>query len=600
MANIITRPGNTSVHPLRFIEGSTQEFQELFGFPLPTFPESPKSAGDEPAFLVQLHPGLQSAFLNFLNATARSVMETTGKTREFQQAEWAYFQLLLQITTNAVENERRSGLLNLFWVAHSKEIAATVGEYFDRGVIPVHIKYQIHPLLRGFYRLVHRSMWQDFSSKAPQTLEYNLGVSFNHRLIESLFEDQLPLTQMDLPREHLEGVLVPENRRFRLSREEYSQIRTILRDRIRHGLDRQEPPLLDLLKVHLPSLDPSVYRDEATQTKMVFHPTIATYLFMDYDHTLGRLAGSATLKAGRDRRGGWHYLLHDYLDLIQAIRRFEVTHRLRSDIALMPPGLVEIQRTDQFAEGRLFQFFESSEIVQTARKVTILFADLRGFTATSEGGISEGELTRSLYAVFDPVADIVKRFNGLIDKFTGDGVMITFGTTQVSPEDEMNALRTAIAIQALVRDLQKQGKTPYRMGISLHTGRAQIGRFLPDEKAVDVTVIGRHVNIASRITGSGDSPWETEDERATDRGDADRGVWIDQNGVLYNWGISATPEHVEALRQSVSWEAEEGKKGTRYTCFDPKLQKKILIEYVGDAKLKGVERAQPIYRIVAA
>ncbi|MFQ5960515.1 MAG: adenylate/guanylate cyclase domain-containing protein [Candidatus Methylomirabilales bacterium] len=596
----ITRPGNTSADPPRFIEGRTEEVQELFGVPLPTFPESPKSAGDELTFLVQLHPGLQPACLSFLNATARSVTETTGKTREFEQAEWAYFQLLLQVTTNAVENERRSGLLNLFWVAHSKEVAATVREYFDRGGIPTYIKYQIHPLLRGFYRLVHRSMWQHFSSKAPHTLDYNLGLSFNHRLIESLFEDQLPLTQMDLPREHLEGVLVPQNRRFRLSREEYSQMRTILRDRIRYGLAKQEPPLLDLLKAHLPSLDLAAYHDEVAQIKMVFHPNIVTYLFMDYDQTLRRVAGSPTLKAGRDRRGGWHYLLHDYLDLIQAIRRFEVIHRLRSDIALMPPGLVELQMKDHFAEGRLFQFFESSEIVKTARNVTILFADLRGFTAASEGGISEVELTRSLYAVFDPVAEIVKRFNGQIDKFTGDGVMITFGTTQVSPEDEMNALRTAVAIQAVVRDLQKQGKTRYRMGMSLHTGRAQIGRFLPDEKTVDVTVIGRHVNIASRIIGSGSRAWETEDERTSDGGGSDQGVWIDQNGVLYNWGIAATPEHVEALRRNVPWEVEEGEKGTRYSCFDPELQKKILIEYVGDAKLRGVERAQPVYRVVAS
>ncbi len=596
----ITRPENTNVDPPRFIEGRTEEVQELFGVPLPTFPESPKSAGGEPAFLVQLHSGLQSAFLNFLNATARSVTETTGKTREFEQAEWAYFQLLLQVTINAVENERRSGLLNLFWVAHSKEVAATVREYFDRGAIPMYIKHQIHPLLRGFYRLVHRSMWRHFSRKAPHMLDYNLGLSFNHRLIESLFEDQLPLTQMDLPREHLEGVLAPQNRRFRLSREEYSQMRTILRDRIRYGLAKQEPPLLDLIKAHLPSLDLAAYHDEFAQIKMVFHPAIVTYLFMDYDQTLGGLAASTTLRAGRERRGGWHYLLHDYLDLIQAIRRFEVIHRLRSNIALMPPGLVELQNKNHFAEGRLFQFFESSEIVKTARKVTILFADLRGFTAASEGGISEVELTRSLYAVFDPVAEIVKRFNGQIDKFTGDGVMITFGTTQVSSEDELNALRTAVAIQAVVRDLQEQGKTPYRMGMSLHTGRAQIGRFLPDEKTVDVTVIGRHVNIASRIIGSGSHTWDTEDDRTSGGGGIDRGVWIDENGVLYNWGIAATPEHVEALRRNVPWEVEEGKKGTRYSCFDPELQKKILIEYVGDAKLKGVERAQPVYRVVAS
>jgi len=593
----VKRPRTKEATAPRFIEGRPEEIQELFGSPPPTLPEAPDSTGDQPVFLVQLHPRLQPAVLSFLEATSRSLVEDAGEARESQQTEWAYFQLLLQITTNIIENERRSGLLNLFWLAHSREVATTIHEYFNR-VMPGHIKYQMHPLVRGFYRLLHRSTWHHFTSRSPHTLEYNLGSPFNHRLIESLFEDQLPLTEPDVPRLNLEAVLIPQNRRFRISADEYRDLRTILRDRIRQGISKQEHLLLDLIRTHLPTLEPTAYDQEAAQLKMMFHPVIVMNLLTDYDEMVGRLTASQTLKMGRDRRGGWQHLFRDYLDLIQAVRRSEVVHRLRSDITLMPPGTVEVQSKDHFAEGRLYRFSESTEVLQSARKVTILFADLRGFTAASEGGISEGELTRSLYAAFDPVAGIVKRFRGQIDKFTGDGVMITFGTTQASLEDEMNALRTAVTIQAVVKDLQKQRRMSYRMGIGLHTGRAQISRFLRDEKSVETTVIGRHVNIASRVTGTGSRPWEREDETTTQSAQADHDVWIDQHGVLYNWGIAATQEHVEVLRRSIPWEVEEGKRGTRYTYFDPELQKKILIEYVGDAKLKGVERAQPIYRVV--
>lgn len=595
-----TRPQNKDAHPPRFIEGRDEEIQELFGVPLPTLPEGAESAGDKPVFLVQLHPRLRQALLTFLIATARSLMEGVAERRTFQEAESAYFQLLLQITTNIIENERRSGLLNLFWLAHSKEVATTVHDYFSREGIPAYIKYQMHPLVRGFYRLLHRFTWDHFTKTAPQTLEYNLGLPFNSRLIDSLHEDQLPLTEMELAPARLEQVLVPENRRFRVSGEEYRELRNILRDRIRHGLAKQERTLIDLIKAHFPSLDRSTYDQDAAQLKMVFHPTIVTYLFTDYDDTQAQLTASRTLKAGRDRRGGWQYLFHDYLDLVQAVRRWEVIHRLRRGITLIPPGLDEIQLKQYFAEGRLFRFLESTEVLNSARKVTILFADLRGFTAASEGGISETELTRSLYTVFDPVAGIVKRFKGQIDKFTGDGMMITFGTTQVSPEDELNALRTAVAIQAVVKSLLNQGGMPYRMGIGIHTGRAQIGRFLPDENSADVTVIGRHVNIASRVTGSGSLPGEGRRESTAHSGDTDRGVWIDQGGVLYNWGIAATQEHVEGLQQIGGWQVEEGEKGSRYSFVDPELQKKILIEYVGDAKLKGVARAQPIYRVVVS
>ncbi|MFQ5882635.1 MAG: adenylate/guanylate cyclase domain-containing protein [Candidatus Methylomirabilales bacterium] len=527
-------------------------------------------------------------------------MEGVRDTRGFQEAEAAYFQLLLQITTNIIENERRSGLLNLFWLAHSKEVAQAVHDYFSREGVLAHIKYQMHPLMRGFYRNLHRLAWHHFASTAPQALEYNLGFPFNHRLIESLFEDQLPLTEVDLAHLHLEAVLVPQNRRFRLSKEEYRDLWSVLRDRLRHGFSKQEHTLIDLAKTHLPTLDPSTHGQEAAQLKMLFHSSIVTYLFTDYDDILGRLTASQILKAGRDRRGGWHQLVQDYMDLIQTVRRFEVIHRLRHAITLIPPGLDEIQLKQYFAEGRLFRFLESTEVLNSARKLTILFADLRDFTAASEGGISEAELTRSLYTIFDPVASIVKRFKGQVDKFTGDGVMIIFGTTQVSPEDEINALRTAVAIQEVVQELQKEGKVSYRMGISLHSGRAQIGRFIPDEKSVDVTVIGRHVNIASRLSGSGSRPDEAGGERTVHYRERDPTVWIDEDGILYNWGIAATQEHVEALRRASHWEVEEEGGGVRYTCFDPELQKKILITYVGDAKFKGVERAQPIYRVVAS
>ncbi|MFQ5656295.1 MAG: hypothetical protein ACE5G5_02000, partial [Candidatus Methylomirabilales bacterium] len=248
--------------PPRIIEGGPEEMQDLFGFPLPALPEGPGPTGDQQVFLVQLHPRLQQAFLTFLDGTARSLTEGVGERREFKEAEWSYFQLLLKINTNIIENERRSGLLNLFWLAHSKEIAATIEEYFGREGIPANVKYKMHPLVRGFYRLLQRLTWAHFAKTAPQTLEYNLGIPFNMRLIDCLFEDQLPLTEVDFVPARLEHVLVPENRRFRINREEYKELRAVLRDRIRQGVARQERTLTDLIKTHFPRLDASAYDQE--------------------------------------------------------------------------------------------------------------------------------------------------------------------------------------------------------------------------------------------------------------------------------------------------------------------------------------------------
>jgi hypothetical protein len=122
---------------------------------------------------------------------------------------------------------------------------------------------------------------------------------------------------------------------------------------------------------------------------------------------------------------------------------------------------------------------------------------------------------------------------------------------------------------------------------------------------MDATVIGRHVNIAGRLSGSGGKGPEEEDEGEEAPPPLQAGtekpaeVWVDGTGVLYNVGIAASQDTVDTLAQAVSMERQEGQRGSTYSFRDPVLEKNILIEYVGDAKFKGVVRSIPVYRIVA-
>ncbi|MGH7375808.1 MAG: adenylate/guanylate cyclase domain-containing protein [Candidatus Methylomirabilales bacterium] len=597
----------------RFIEGRLEEAAELFGTNLPRLPEGHTATGADPILVVELHSGLKVRAAAFIAATYESLAErripdprpgtTPGAAGDHAQG--AYLTLLTEITSNIIANERRLGLLNLFWLAHSKEVAEVVEEFFQRERPKGHIKYQMHPLLRGFYRNAHRMVWQRFRGAAPERLRYNLGDDFNQSLIESIFDDQLPLTEPSIAQLNLTAVLIDQNKRFRLTFPEYKEIWGICRGRLRAGLARRETRLLNLLAQRLPGLPSNQYGEDKAEQKILFNPHVLTYLFTDYEGTGETLRASRTLRQGAERRGGWGELVADYLDLVDAVRRTEVIDLLRQGITLIPPGLDDRQLKQLFAEGRLYRFHESLEVLNSARKVTILFADLRGFTRTSEGAVSEGELTQHLYAVFDPLAGIVKRFQGNIDKFTGDGVMITFGTTTVSKQDELNAVRTAVALQELMARFRNEGKTRFQMGISLHTGRAQVARFILDETAMDTTVIGRHVNIAGRLSGSGGKGPEEKDEGGEAPPPLQAGtekpaeVWVDGTGVLYNVGIAASQDTVDTLAQAVPMERQEGQRGSTYSFRDPVLEKNILIEYVGDAKFKGVVRSIPVYRIVA-
>ena len=126
-------------------------------------------------------------------------------------------------------------------------------------------------------------------------------------------------------------------------------------------------------------------------------------------------------------------------------------------------------------------------MLNNAVAATVLFLDLRGFTRTSEGQISEGDLTRELYGVFDDFVPIVERFGGTVDKYLGDGMMVTWGTKRADPLDPLNALRTAVLCQESLRRKREAGRTFFKMGVAIHHGRVYLARFIavPRRAALD-------------------------------------------------------------------------------------------------------------------
>jgi class 3 adenylate cyclase len=360
------------------------------------------------------------------------------------------------------------------------------------------------------------------------------------------------------------------------------------------------------LRRTLPSIRPELVEEEKAATKILFSARVVGYLLADLGRLGAKLLANPMLKTETGPARSWSELLSDYLDVLQAVRRTEVVGLVRQAIVIAGPEHPEPQRREWYEEGRLYRFHPDGEILSLARKITVVFADLRGFTRTSEGGVSERELTHHLYEVFDPLASILERYHGKIDKFTGDGVMITFGAARLSRQDELNALRTALALQHMLQTLRAAGRTHFEMGISVHTGRAQVAHFIVDDRTMDHTVIGRNVNIAGRLSGSGkthESAFEETAEAAPLEhgqpvaGGEVRDVWVDGEGTLYNRGIVVSQDTVEELLKVVDCQplAEHGGGGHRF--FDDLLRKNVLLEYVGDAKFRGVGRSIAIYRL---
>ncbi len=600
----------------RYIEGTGPELEELFGSPVPELPEGQLVPEQGEALLGDLHPGLRTAFREMVEHAYRSLVAKRGKDAGTEtpfawsggpETPYSRFEEALNaILTNILERERRLGLLNLFWLAHSRDAAEVIQEFFSQPGIKIDIKYQMHPLLQGSYRNTRNRAWTWFKGQKGDKLRYNLGSRFNPRLIECIIDDQLPLTEVSMARLNLAQVLVEPNKRFRLTFREFKEIYVACRERLREGLQRKEAKLLELLRRSFPSIRPELYDDEKAATKILFNTRVVTYLLGDLSGLGTKLLGNSILKAEIGPGRTWGELLADYTDVLQAVKRSEAVDLVRQAVTLAGPEQSEGQRRELYDEGRLYRFHPEGEVLSLARKITVIFADLRGFTRTSEGAVSERELTHQLYEVFDPLASIVERHHGKIDKFTGDGVMITFGAARLSRQDELNALRTALALQGMMRALRAAGRSHFEMGISVHTGRAQVAHFIADDRTMDHTVIGRNVNIAGRLSGSGKTQTSAFDEDAwigapqpaaakTRVGAQD--VWVDEDGTLYNTGIVVSQDTVEEVVKLVDCQPLAGAGGGGHRFFDEVLRKNVLLEYMGDAKFKGVGRSIAIYRL---
>lgn len=155
----------------------------------------------------------------------------------------------------------------------------------------------------------------------------------------------------------------------------------------------------------------------------------------------------------------------------------------------------------EYVVKQLLQNPDSFRLGGVNQMVTVLFADIRGFTSISENAKPE-RVVSLLNRYFSAMSEIIFEHGGTLDKYIGDGLMAIFGAPTVSEEDALNAVKAAVTMQKrLVKlndELRAEGYDQISVGIGLHTGEATIG-YIGSDKRSEYTAIGDTVNLASRL-----------------------------------------------------------------------------------------------------
>lgn len=189
-----------------------------------------------------------------------------------------------------------------------------------------------------------------------------------------------------------------------------------------------------------------------------------------------------------------------------------------------------IERMDRLRVADVFGRFVSAEvrdqIVQMAldtpdlirpggelREISVLFADIRGFTRISEN-LSPPEVVEVLNLYLNSMEAQVFKHGGTLDKYTGDGMMVLFGAPLAQPDHAERAVRAALDMQRAAAEVSElrcrmnpdcnaaQWEVGYGIGIT--TGPAVVGQ-IGSQRRLDYTAIGDTVNLAARLEGQASS-----------------------------------------------------------------------------------------------
>ena len=285
---------------------------------------------------------------------------------------------------------------------------------------------------------------------------------------------------------------------------------------------REVEPDLVLLDIMMPKLDGiSVLRQLKQETAERFIPVILVTAKADTDDIVNGLeAGgddyltkpfeqAALLARVRSllRTKDLHDTVHQQAAQLrqQSDELASMNQTLEQRVAEQLAEIDRIGRLQRFLAPQVAQMIASSEAPEAVleshrREVTVVFCDLRGFTAFTETSEPE-EVMSVLHDYHEGLGELIFRYEGTLDRFAGDGIMVIFNDPIPHADHTARAVRLALEmrdrVEVLAQEWRRKGHT-LGFGVGIAAGYATLGQ-IGFEQRREYTAIGSVINLASRL-----------------------------------------------------------------------------------------------------
>ncbi|MBN1550884.1 adenylate/guanylate cyclase domain-containing protein [bacterium] len=682
--------------PLAYSLGDLDRIRNMFGehsvdasIALPKLPPQIDIIDNSGTLGYMVYPpfDLSSKIKDFLEKTVVHVRELKGKGYDYQHPLFKNYlkarddcvSYLAEHLEFVVNQERRLGIFNIFWLAITKQIIISMEEVLVNASGSHKLRYMIHPHLKSMLNQVLDMVYEklEFKDNVTRqnvpfyrgTLKSKLGANFNFNFVNDILNVQLSILEQSIspldPLFQIRKILVDENSEYYISLNDFM----VLYESILQWMQAQITEKNDWIQSNLARIlgIDQVKLAKLNINSLIFEPEIIFSL----QETLkqipvwrSRRSLSLRKRTLLEEIGDkvWDQVFLDYIKLAKELQKAEIIGYFRDRIILLGSEYWRTGEGDgesanlnvEGLKGHVTYNFNSGTVINDLRKVTMMFIDLRGFTEIAAELISVQQLKQALYSFFDPTLDIIDHFNGSIRFFAGDAILATFSESNKSEDRILNAVRSGIFIQRLLRDLVQDQKIQFEgVGIGIHMGQVENAYIFKDQQEKIDTVIGLAANIASRLSSGKSAVSERRGDPTLIRALQDtlqdileiimgkvspnlrgtivhcfenrlsrlsgEGIKTDfymdlpklkkqagmfrvsvVGGMLDNSGVVLSDDCFNEVRKFYEFRSRPRGEDIEFVFSDPVLNEEIVFWRAGDALLKGIEDSIPVWGVAPA